>query len=96
MTTYYELKVTPHYSWPLTLASYEHIIETLKVRAMNKACSPYPVEDEFGRVYTAFGSYRLAVDAAVQVRLSCDCTIEIYPFEAKGDIHPKYALVALL
>lgn len=95
MTTHYELRITPHYPWPITLVTYECIIGQIKARAMNKACSPYPVEDEFGRVYTAFGSYRLALDAAVQVRLAYDCTIEIYPFQAEGDIHPKYALVPL-
>lgn len=88
MTRFYELEIVPDWN------GYDDVLlEKLKEIAMKKTCSPYPVVDIFGRIYTAFCSYRLALDAAVQARLLHDCSIHIHPFELSGDIPPRYALV---
>ena len=88
VVTHYELEIIPDWN------GYDDVLqEKLKGVAMNKACSPFPVVDQFGRLYTAFCSYRLAIEAAVQARLLCDCSIHVYPFEDEGDIHLRYALV---
>ena len=92
----YELEIFPKYPAGITFAAYQRVADQLQVIAMKQACSPYPVEDVFGRIYTNFRRYRLALDAAVQARLTYDCTIRVYPIQVFGDIDPTYALVAPL